>query len=95
MKRTVDEFMQIINEAEMSDDVKIALMEDITDSFTEPDVSEYTAKIDELTAEIETLTAKVSEVTEKYKQRFLESKSDEPDVPEEIEEDDIIDIKEI
>lgn len=97
MKKTLDELLQFVNDSEMADDIKISMMEDISDSFEEQDISEYTTKIDELTAEIETLTNKVSEVTEKYKKRFLEG-SDDPKPDSDESEDDpeeFIDVKEI
>ena len=67
----------------------IQLLEDIEDSMEVGEVD--TAKIDEL-------QAKLDDLQEKYKQRFLkgdDKKDKKEEVDEELEEKEVIDIKEI
>lgn len=95
MKLSKDELIAKVNEKVMDEDVKIELMEDITDSF-EGDTSENDTRIAEL-------EEKLKVMTEKYKERFLkgdEKKEDDAeeqkeDVEDEMEEKEVIDIKEI
>lgn len=92
MKLSKDELKQKVNELVTDNDIAIQLLEDIEDSMEVGEVD--TAKIDEL-------QAKFDDLQEKYKQRFLkgddkkdaEEKKDEVD--EELEEKEVIDIKEI
>lgn len=97
MKMSKDELMKKIDESEISDEVKISLMEDITDSIEVPEVDN--SALDELQAKYDELLAKYTELLEKYKARFLdgESKEDEPkeDEVEELKEEEVIDVKEI
>ena len=94
-KYSAEELSSRVNELELDDDVKISLMEDITDSVTR-DESEELASLKE---EIEKTKAEYEELKEKYKARFLkaveseEVESDKED--EDLEEKEIIDIKEI
>ena len=95
MKLEKEELIKKINEKVMDEDVKIELMEDITDSF---DVETETKSED--TARIEELEEKYKNLQEKYKERFLKSdetdkKDEEPEDVEEYEEKEIVDIKEI
>ena len=94
MKMSKDELIQKINEKVMDEDVKIELMEDITDSM---DVETETSTED--TQRIEELEEKYKNLQEKYKQRFLqgEEKDDEKEDEkvDEYEEKEIVDIKEI
>ena len=94
MKLSKEELIAKINESDISDEIKISLMEDVTDSFEvlpEQDNSEY-----------EELKAKYDELVEKYKARFLEGDEKE-EVKEEVKEEsdeepkeeEVIDIKEI
>lgn len=92
MKLSKDELIQKINEKVMDEDVKIELMEDITDSFESGEPQE-----DERVKELE---EKYKSLQEKYKERFLkvEEKEDEPEEKEdeeELKEEEVIDIKEI
>lgn len=93
-KYSAEELSSRINELEIDDDVKISLMEDITDSIS-PAESEELAK---LQAEIENTAKELSDLKEKYKARFLsaveveEVKEDETD---EYKETEVIDVKEI
>lgn len=90
MKMTKEELLNKVNELEISDEMKVSLMEDISDSFevSEADYSGYVAKevYDELLA--------------KYKARFLEGEpkaeeEKEDDEQEELKEEEVIDVKEI
>ena len=92
MKLSKDELKQKVNELVTDNDIAIQLLEDIEDSMEIGEVD--TAKIDEL-------QAKLDDLQEKYKQRFLKGdgkKDDEvkkEEVDEELEEKEVIDIKEI
>ena len=92
MKLSKEELKQKVNELVTDNDIAIQLLEDIEDSMEVGEVD--TAKIDEL-------QAKLDDLQEKYKQRFLkgDDKKDvedkKEDVDEELEEKEVIDIKEI
>lgn len=94
MKLSKDELIKKVNEKVMDEDVKIELMEDITDSF---DVEEA-AKDDGKDERISELEEQVKTLREKYKERFLsgtkEKEEEEIDEGEKIEEE-YIDVKEI
>ena len=92
-KFSAEELSGRINELELDDDVKISLMEDITDSVT-PDESE---ELESLKAEIEKTRGELDELKEKYKARFLKAvDTDEVEEKEEdLEEKEVIDIKEL
>lgn len=88
MKLSKDELISKINGLEIDDNVKIELMEDVTDSF---EISETD------NTELEEIKTKYEELKTKYKERFLkgdETKEEEKD-DEELEEKEIIDVKEI
>ena len=92
MKLGKEELIAKINEKVMDEDVKIELMEDITDSFEE--VAEA-PKEDERVAELE---EKYKILQEKYKERFLsgaEVQDSEEKEDEELKEEEVIDVKEI
>lgn len=91
MKLSKDDLIKKINDKVMDEDVKIELMEDITDSFEEGSTSEDTQRITELEEKYKTLQ-------EKYKERFLqgtEIKKEEKNEDDGLEEKEVIDIKEI
>ena len=94
-KYSAEELSSRINELELDDEVKISLMEDITDSVS-PDESEELAN---LKAEVEKAHAEYEELKEKYKARFLKAvESDEEekdDTQEDLEEKEVIDVKEL
>lgn len=93
MKKSKDELKQTINELDISDEIKVSLLEDVEDSV---DVSEETEKV-EKTAYDE-LETKYNELMTKYKERFLKSDEKEDEVEEkddEVEEKEVIDVKEI
>ena len=92
MKLSKDELKQKVNELVTDNDIAIQLLEDIEDSMEVSEVD--TTKIDEL-------QEKFDDLQEKYKQRFLkgddkkEAEEKKDEVDEELEEKDVIDIKEI
>ena len=91
MKLSKEELKAKVNELVTDNDIAIQLLEDIEDSMEVGEVD--TAKIDEL-------QAKLDDLQEKYKQRFLkgDDKKDaeeKEEVDEELEEKEVIDIKEI
>lgn len=91
MKLSKDELIAKINEKVMDEEVKIELMEDVTDSVeTEGSTNEEDKQ------RIEELETKYKDLQEKYKERFLNSNTKE-DKEEMIdnEEEKTIDIKEI
>lgn len=94
-KYSAEELSSRVNELELDDDVKISLMEDITDSVT-PDESEELARIK---AELEKAKADYDELKEKYKARFLKAvESEEVESEKEdkdLEEKEVIDVKEL
>ena len=99
---TKEELISKIDGLEMSEETKIALMEDITDLDIpgEIDSSELDAKnaeLDAKNAELDELREKYEELRENYKRRFMDGDpagKGNPD--EEHDEDDvIIDVKEI
>ena len=97
-KFSAEEINGRINDLDIDEDVKISLMEDITDSLT-PEENE---ELDTLKTEIESLKTKYDDLQSKYKERFLKAvevkeedeKVEEKD-DEELEEKEVIDIKEI
>lgn len=92
-KKSASELSEYINGLELDDEVKIALMEDVTDSIS-PEESE---ELKQLKDEVNEYKEKYEEVKAKYKERFytaVESDKKE-DIQEELEEKEVIDIKEI
>jgi aspartate carbamoyltransferase regulatory subunit len=91
-KLTKEELISKINDADISEEFKISLMEDISDSFDANDEEVVTKE------EFEGITSKYEELLTKYKERFLDSKEE---VKEEVKEDngyeekEVIDVKEI
>lgn len=96
-----EDFKKKIDTLEISDDKKIEILEDIEDSWTE-DINEeykatYEAEKKDMEASIARLEAEVAELKAKYKERFFntENVENKDDIPEDIEEKKIIDVKEI
>lgn len=77
MKLSKDELISKINGLEIDDEVKISLLEDVTDSM------EVAPEVDN--TELEEVKAKYEELKTKYKERFL--KGDEVATETEVEED--------
>lgn len=92
-KFSAEELSSRINDLEIDDDVKISLMEDITDSISK-DESEELAKVK---SELDTVKEEYDSLKEKYKSRFFEAVStdEEKKDDEELKEEEVIDIKEI
>ena len=96
MKLSKEELLAKVNEKVMDEDVKIELMEDITDSFSDTEE----VKDDERVKELE---EKYKVLQEKYKERFLNGNDEEKKEvaeekevdEEELKEEEVIDIKEI
>lgn len=92
MKLSKEDLKAKVNELVTDNDIAIQLLEDIEDSMEVGEVD--TAKIDEL-------QAKFDDLQEKYKQRFLkgddkkDAEEKKEEVDEELEEKEVIDIKEI
>lgn len=90
-KITRDELIEKINNySDVSDDVKIELMEDITDSFDD-------SELISLREEISNTKEELDDLKRKYKERFSEVREAKKDDIEDIykEEKEYIDIKEI
>lgn len=70
-RKTLDEIMSSAKSlfADNSSDEVLAFLEDLTDSYTEQDVTSYEARISELENKV---TEVESEWREKYKARFFE-----------------------
>ena len=94
MKLSKDELLAKINEKVMDEDVKIELIEDVTDSF-EVDDSNSNEEYDQRIKELED---KYKNLQEKYKERFLnkvEEKEDDDEKEDDEEKEEVIDVKEI
>lgn len=88
-KLSREEIQTRINELELSDDVKISLMEDINDSFGDE------SKINELETKLSESENKYNELQTKYKERFLvnDSKKDEKEKEkEDVSTDEVVNI---
>lgn len=93
-KLSAEELSSKINDLEIDDNVKISLMEDITDSISTEESEELTT----IKSEMESLKSEYDSLKEKYKSRFLkavESEEDSKEDNEELEEKEVIDVKEI
>ena len=96
MKLSKEELSAKINDLEIDEEIKVALMEDIADSI---EGSTETAD----GGELEELKIKYEALRDKYKERFLkgndeteeEVKEDEETEDEELKEEEVIDVKEI
>lgn len=92
MKLSKEELLKKVNEVVTDEEVAIALMEDISDSMEIQDNSE----LETLQAEMEETVAKLEELKQKYKERFLTTEiPEENEDEEELQEEEIIDVKEI
>ena len=98
-KYSAEELSSRINELDLDDEVKISLMEDITDSITNEDSEEVAtlkSEIDKKQSELDEITRNFNELKEKYKSRFLKADDEVVDeVKEDLEEKEVIDITEI
>ena len=102
---SLDDFKKKISDKIVdNDDLVIELLEDLDDSFTpkeNEELEEMKKIIIEKDAEIEKAKAELLDLKAKYKERFLSPASEsevetiDEKVPEEVEEEEVIDIKEI
>lgn len=92
-KYSAKELSSRINDLELDDEVKISLMEDITDSVSADDSEELASLKDEL----EKKASELEDLKEKYKARFLKAVDTEEkeEKEEDLEEKEVIDIKEL
>lgn len=87
MKLTLEEFKEKVNDYDIDDDIKISILEDLSDSFTDDNEDEYKLKYLEL--------------RERYKNRFLNSEDiEDTDDDIDVNDDDvvtkkIVDVREI
>ena len=95
MKLSKEDLKKKITEVVGDEEAQISLLEDIEDSFVEPDEVDTVEK-----TTYDELETKYKDLQEKYKQRFLKGDDkkdaeDKKEVDEELEEKEVIDIKEI
>ena len=102
MKLSKDELLQKVAEKITDEDISIELMEDISDSMgadagaEDEEKTKLAEDLATVTASLEEATAKIEELKKKYKDRFLSGGDDRIDEEiEDIEENKIIDVKEI
>ena len=91
-KFTKEELASRINDLEIADDVKLSLMEDVSDSII--DESEA---IKEVSDKLEAKTKEYDDLLAKYKERFMTSDKEvdeEQDLDVETDEE-VIDVKEL
>lgn len=102
-KLSKEDFLKKIDETEMSDDIKISFMEDISDSLEDAN-QELLSEIESLKSELESKVKEIEDLNRRYKERFLsteevkeEIKDDtDADIYEEkSDEEEVIDVKEI
>ena len=92
-KYTREELSKRVDDLEIDDAVKLSLIEDIHDSM---DYSE-SEELASLKEELENKKAEYDELLSKYKERFFASDDKEVDEEEkiEVEDEEVIDVKEI
>ena len=99
MKLNKEELINKISEYEISDDIKVGLLEDITDSIdNQPLVEELQKTIDDLSSKLSDTEKERDEITNKYIDRFKTNDSirivnDKP--LDDVKEKNYIDIKSI
>lgn len=89
-KLSREELIRKIDSLSISDDEKISLMEDISDSMRTEDVSE----LESVKAELEKALMDVEDLKAKYKARFLSGEVMINDTAEDIAEEVIEEVKE-
>lgn len=96
MKRTLDELLNDVKSIEMSDDARVKLLEDLSDSF-EP--GESTVDLEKFVdkSEFEELSNNYNDLQQRYIARFGEKVAKEPDDPDEklLKDKTVIDVKEV
>lgn len=96
MKLSKEELSAKINDLEIDEEIKVALMEDIADSIEGSTEASDGGELEELKIKYEALR-------DKYKERFLkgndeteeEKEEKETEDEEELKEEEVIDVKEI
>ncbi len=96
MKKTLDELLNDVKSIEMSDDVRVKLLEDLSDSF-EP--GESTVDLEKFVdkSTFDELTNNYNDLQKRYIARFGEKVADEPKASDEelLKDKTVIDIKEV
>ncbi len=96
MKKTLDELLNDVKSIEMSDDVRVKLLEDLSDSF-EP--GESTVDLEKFVdkSTFDELTNNYNDLQKRYIARFGEKVADEPKASDEelLKDKTAIDIKEV
>ena len=96
MKLSKEELKNKIDEVVENEDIKISLLEDVEDSF-EVVQEDTTEKVDKTV--YDEVVAERDEIKRKYKERFLSKEEteneDKKEDVEELEEKEVIDVKEI
>ena len=94
-KKSAKELSEYVNNLDLSDEIKISLMEDITDSVGSLESDE----ISKLKQEVEDYKGKYESTVQKYKERFYSSeevkKEEKKEEFKELEEKEVIDIRSI
>lgn len=91
MKLSKEDLIKKINEKAIDEDIKVELIEDVSDSFEVAEV------VEDKTEELEEMTRKYEELREKYKERFLSGSDVEEEKQEDegLKEEEVVDVKEI
>lgn len=96
MIRTLDELLNDVKAIEMADDVKLKLLEDLSDSFR---AGESTVDLENFVdkSEFETLSKYYKDLQDRYISRFGEKINDEPIDSDEalLKDKTVIDVKEV
>ncbi len=98
MKLTKEQMLNRINDLELDDEIKIAFMEDVSDSMDGENAVDETI-VEGLKRDYEDLKWKYEDLLARYKDRFLNGEPEEdvkdPDIEEEFKDEEVIDINEI
>lgn len=96
MKLSKKDLMQRVSDLVEDDEKKVAILEDLEDSILEEGSIDEVEK-ETLRKEKEDLEWKYQDLLTRYKERFLQGKDSEEkeDIKDELEEKEVIDIKEI
>ena len=90
---TREELSKRVNDLEIDEDIKLSLIEDITDSMDDG------SALSELQSKYDAKEKEYNDLREKYKSRFFSSddvvKEEKQETNEEFQEVEVIDIKEI
>lgn len=96
MKKTLDELLNDVKSIEMSDDVRVKLLEDLSDSF-EP--GESTVDLEKFVEKstFDELTNNYNDLQKRYIARFGEKVAEEPKASDEelLKDKTVIDVKEV